>query len=266
YLLFKKELAEFEELAAVEAGFEYRPLTARREGPQAVAKSVMGEFVSGNYFRTLGLQPAAGRFFTDADDAKGSAFTAVMSYGTWAHDYGSDPGVLGSTFLINTQPVTIIGIAPKGYFGDRLTSNPPNFYLPLESMAVIFSVPYVHDPEVAGAHVAGRLNPAVSLSAVQAKASTLLRQQFSTFKAFTNERAKTFLGRTHVVLSPGGAGLQQLQDDAKSQLHLLTWIAALVLLVACANIANLQLVRSMSRRGEMCVRTALGAQRSHIIR
>ena len=266
YLLFKKELPQFEELSAMEAGFEYRPLTARREGPQAVAKSVMGEFVSGNYFRTFGLQPTAGLFFTDADDAKGAAFTAVMSYDTWAHDYASDPGIIGSTFRINTQPVTIIGIAPKGYYGDRLTSNPPNFYLPLESMAVISSVPYVHDPEVAWLFVVGRVKRGVSLPAVQAKASALLLQQFSTFKVFTNERAKTFLGRTHVVLTPGGAGIQQLQDDAKLQLHLLTWIAALVLLVACANIANLQLVRSLSRRTEMCVRTALGAQRSHIIR
>ena len=121
YLLFKKELTEFEELAAVEAGFEYRPLTARREGPQSIARSMIGEFVSGNYFRTFGLQPAAGRFFTDADDTKGAAFTAVMSYDTWAHDYGTDPKVVGSTFRINTQPVTIIGVAPKGYFGDRLT-------------------------------------------------------------------------------------------------------------------------------------------------
>jgi macrolide transport system ATP-binding/permease protein len=266
YLLFKKELMEFEELAAVEAGFEYRPLTARREGPQAIAKSVMGEFVSGNYFRTFGLQPAAGRFFTDADDTKGAAFTAVMSYDTWAHDYGSDPGVVGSSFRINTQPVTIIGVAPKGYFGDRLTSNLPQFYLPLESMAVIFSVSYVHDPETEWVYVVGRVKPGLSLAAVQAKASTLLRHQFSTFKVFTNERAKTFLGRTHVVLTPGGAGIQQLQDNAKSQLQLLTWVAALVLLVACANIANLQLVRSMSRRGEMCIRTALGAKRSHIIR
>lgn len=266
YLLFKKELPEFEELAAVEAGFEYRPLTTRREGPQATAKSVMGEFVSGNYFRTFGLQPAIGRFFTDANDTKGAAFTAVMSYDTWARDYGSDPGVVGSTFRINTQPVTIIGVAPKGYFGDRLTSNPPQFYLPLESMAVIFSVSYVHDPETEWVYVVGRVRPGVSLAAVQAKASTLLRQQFSTFKVFTNERAKTFLSRTHVVFTPGGAGIQQLQDNAKSQLHLLTWVAALVLLVACANIANLQLVRSMSRRSEMCVRTALGAKRSDIIR
>jgi macrolide transport system ATP-binding/permease protein len=266
YLLLKRELPEFEELAAMESGFDYRPLTARREGPEAVAKSVMGEFVSGNYFRTFGLQPAAGLFFTDADDAQGAAFTAVMSYNTWAHDYGSDPSVVGSTFLINTQPVTIVGIAPKDYFGDRLTGNPPNFYLPLESMAVIFNVPYLHDPEVEWVYVIGRVKPGVSFSAVQAKASTLLRQQFSTFKVFSNERAKTSLARTHVVLTPGGAGIQQLQDNAKSQLHLLTWIAALVLLVACANIANLQLVRSMSRRGEMCVRAALGAQRSHIIR
>ena len=266
YLLFKKNLPEFDELAAMESGFDYRPLTARREDPQAVAKSMMGEFVTGNYFRTFGLQPTAGRFFTDADDAKGAAFTAVMSYDTWAHDYASDPAIIGSTFRINTQPVTIIGIAPKGYYGDRLTSNPPNFYLPLESMAVIFNVPYVHDPEVEWVYVVGRVKPGVSLSAVQAKASTMLRQEFSTFKVFSNERAKTFLARTHVVFTPGGAGIQQLQDNSKSELHLLSWIAALVLLVACANIANLLLVRSMSRRAEMCIRTALGAQRGRIIR
>ncbi len=266
YLMFKKSLPEFDELAAMEAGFEYRPLTARREDPQAVAKSVMGEFVSGNYFRTFGLQPAAGRFFRDADDTKGAAFTAVMSYDTWAHEYASDPSVIGSTFRINTQPVTVIGIAPRDYFGDRLTSNPPNFYLPIESMAVILNVPYVHDPEVSWVYVVGRVKPGVALGTIQSKASTMLRQQFSTFKNFSTERGKTFLGRTHVVLTPGGAGIQQLQDNAKSQLHLLSWIAALVLLVACANIANLQLVRSMGRRAEMCIRTALGAQRSRIIR
>jgi predicted permease len=266
YLMMKKNVPEFQELAAMEAGFNYRPLTARREDAQSVAKSIMGEFVSGSYFRTFGLQPVAGRFFTDADDTKGAAFTAVMSYDTWAHDYASDPNIVGGTFRINTQPVTIIGIAPKGYFGDRLTSTPPNFYLPLETMAVIANVPYLHDPEVEWVYVIGRLKPGVSLPAVQSKISALLRQQFATFKMFSIERNKKFLDRTHVVLIPGGAGIQQLQDNAKSQLHLLTWIAALVLLVACANIANLQLVRSMSRRSEMCVRTALGAQRSRIIR
>ncbi len=116
-----------------------------------------------------------------------------MSYDTWAHEYASDPNVVGSTFRINTQPVTIIGIAPKGYFGDRLTSNPPNFYLPLESMAVILNVPYVHDPEVAWVYVVGRVKPGVSLAAVQAKASAMLRQQFSTFKIFRPNAERHFL-------------------------------------------------------------------------
>jgi macrolide transport system ATP-binding/permease protein len=266
YLLMKKNIPEFQELAAMEAGFDYRPLTARREDSQSVAKSIMGEFVSGNYFRTFGLQPAAGRFFTDADDTRGAAFTAVMSYDTWAHDYASDPSIVGNTFRINTQPVTIIGVAPKGYYGDRLTSTPPNFYLPIESMAVIANIPYLHDPETDWVYVIGRVKPGVALPALQTKISTMLRQEFSTFKMFSTERSKRFLDRTHVVLIPGGAGIQQLQDNAKSQLHLLSWIAGLVLLVACANIANLQLVRSMGRGSEMCVRTALGAQRSRIIR
>ena len=266
YLLFKKNLPEFEELAAMESGFSYRPLTVRREGPDLVAKSVNGEFVSGNYFRTFGLQPASGRFFTDAEDAQGAAFTAVMSYDMWMHDYDGDPTVVGSTFRMNTQPVTIIGIAPKDYYGDRLTSTPPGFYLPLESMAVVLGVPYVHEPEVTWAYVVGRVKPGVQLAGLQAKISTLLRQQISTFKDAQTDRGKVFLARTHVVLTPGGGGIQNLQTAYRSDLHLLTWIAALVLLVACANIANLLLVRGVNRRAEICIRTALGAQRTRIIR
>ena len=113
YLLLKKSLREFEELAAMESGFSYRPVTVRREGSQYVAQSLMGEFVSGNYFRTFGLQPRAGRLFTDADDTKGAPFTAVMSFETWQHDYNGDPAVIGSTFWVNTKPVTVVGIAPR---------------------------------------------------------------------------------------------------------------------------------------------------------
>jgi macrolide transport system ATP-binding/permease protein len=266
WLLLRKNLPEFEELAAMESGFGFRPIIARREGPQTIASSVMGEFVSGNYFRTFGLQPAAGRFFTDADDTKSAAFTAVMSYDTWTHDYAADPSIIGSTFRINTQPVTVIGVAPQGYFGDRLTSNPPKFYLPLESMAVLLNVSYVHEPGTKWVYIVGRVKPGISLPALQAKISGLVRNQFSTFKMFQSERGKVFLARTHVVLTPGGAGIQALQDEYKSHLHLLTWIAALVLLVACANIANLLLVRGMNRRAEISVRCALGAPRTRIIR
>src|ERR1700751_5219191 len=132
YYLFKKNLPEFEELAAMESGYAWRPITVRREGPQTVAKSVMGTFVSGNYFRVFGLTPAAGRFFTSADDQPGAPFTAVMSYDTWKEDFAGDPSVVGSTFWMNTKPVTIIGVAPQGFFGDRISTRPPKYFLPLE--------------------------------------------------------------------------------------------------------------------------------------
>jgi macrolide transport system ATP-binding/permease protein len=266
YYFFKKNLPEFDELAAMESGYAWRPITVRREGPQTIAQSVMGTFVSGNYFRVFGLTPAAGRFFVDADDKKGAPISAVMSYETWQQDFSADPSVIGGTFWINTKAVTIIGVAPKGFYGDRLSSQPPKYYLPLESMDTIIGAPYLHDPEVEWAYIIGRIKPGVSLPALQAKASTLLRQQFSTLKMFQTERNKKALARAHVVLTPGGGGIQNMQDEYKEHLHLLTWIAALVLLVACANIANLLLVRGMSRRAEISIRTALGAQRSRIIR
>jgi len=250
----------------MESGYAWRPITVRREGPQTIAQSVMGTFVSGNYFRVFGLTSAAGRFFLDTDDKKGAPISAVMSYETWQQDFAADPTVIGSTFWINSKPVTMIGVAPKGFYGDRLSSQPPKYYLPLESMDTIIGAPYLHDPEVEWAYIIGRIKPGVPLPALQAKASILLRQQFSTLKMFQKVRNKKELARAHVVVASGAGGIQNMQDEYKEHLHLLTWIAALVLLVACANIANLLLVRGMGRRAEISIRTSLGAQRSRIVR
>ena len=87
----------------------------------------MGEFVSGNYFRTFGLRPQAGRLFTDADDVQGAPMAAVMSYETWQRDYAGDASVVGSTFWVNTKAVTIAGIAPQGFYGDRLIEHAAGF-------------------------------------------------------------------------------------------------------------------------------------------
>ncbi len=174
--------------------------------------------------------------------------------------------VVGSAFYINTKPATIIGVAPKGFYGDRIDTNPPKYFLPMNSMDGVIGAPYFTEPDTQWAYIIGRVKPGTSLPALQAKVSTLLKQQFAPLKTFTDERAKKVLPRTHVVLTPGGGGIQNMQEGYKDHLNLLQWIAALVLLVACANIANLLLVRGMSRRAELSIRSALGAQRSRIVR
>ena len=174
YYMFKKSLPEFAELAAMESGYAWRPITVRRAETLTLAKSVMGTFVSGNYFRVFGLSPAAGRLFMDADDQKGAPITAVMSYEAWKQDYAGDPNVVGSAFYINTKPATIVGVAPKGFYGDRLDTNPPKYFLPMNSMDEVIGAPYFTDPDSQWAYIMGRVKPGISLPALQAKASTLL--------------------------------------------------------------------------------------------
>ena len=261
---FKQNNPEFEELAAMQAGLD--PLVMRREHSEEAAHSVDAEFISGNYFRTFGLRPAAGRLLQDSDDVQGAPMTAVMSYALWNRDYGRDSSVVGSTFWMNTRPVTIVGVAPEQFYGDRMQSTPPGLYLPIESLPGLRGKDYVHEPEARWLYLIGRVKPGTAFPPLEQKLSAQLKQIFTTNKYFLSAHDRPLLDRVRVPLSPGGAGIQNMQAAYGSNLHLLQWIAGLVLLIACANLANLLLVRGMRRKAEMSLRTALGAARARIVR
>jgi macrolide transport system ATP-binding/permease protein len=262
----KKNVPEFEDLAAMQAGFSYGHITARRDGGRETARSAIGEFVSGNYFRTFGLNAQAGRVLTDKDDVEGSAVTAVMSYGAWQRDYAGDPSVVGSTFWINTKPVTIVGIAPARFYGDRLSATPPDFFFPLTSIEPLANQAYAHNPDVRWLYLVGRIKPGVSVPALQAKLSALVRQSLAETKTFTKAQGKKQLPKVHVLLTPGGGGIQDMQEQYGTDLRVLMAISGLVLLIACANVANLLLARGMARKQEISLRTALGANRGQLVR
>jgi len=263
YRHLRASTPEFEQLAAMQAG---QTLTSVRRG-QSTAQTRTGEFVSGNYFNTFGVQAFAGRVFSDADDQAGAAPVAVMSYQTWQSDYAGDPTVIGGTFYLQSQPVTVVGIAPPAFYGDRIAPNTPAFWVPLSAEPLLSQANSIlHQPIACWLYLIGRVRPGIAVGPLQAKISANLRQWLLTQGEYLSHGFPAKIPKVHVAITPGGAGIQSLQQQTDKKLYLLLSISALVLLVACANVANLILARGMKRKIETSVRMALGSARSRLVR
>jgi len=263
YKHLQETTPEFESLAAMQSGGN---LMSARRGTEP-AKSLRTEYVSGNYFKTLGIESFAGRMLTDADDTAGAVPAVVISYQAWQSDYGADPRVLGATFYLQGQPMTVVGIAPAGFFGDRIRSNPPELWIPLASEPLIEGTTSILKvPESNWLYVLGRIKPGVNVTALQGKMSNSLRQWLATQPGYVRNGGATLIPKQYVAIVPGGAGIENMQRRTGKGLYLLMAISALVLLIACANVANLLLARGATRKAETSIRMALGAARSRLIR
>ncbi len=244
----------------------------RRAGEKSAAQNVIGELVSGNYFDTLELRPFAGRLIAAADDQHNAAPVAVLGYRTWVEDFAGDQTIVGSTVLVNDLPITVIGIAPPGFHGDRLAATQPELWMPLNIQPQFETSgqsraqsTLLNTPGDAWLYLIGRLNAGVTPKQAEAAVTSDL-QHWLIEHRHPSAADLALIPRQHVRITAGGNGISPFRSNSRTGLYLLSAASALVLLVACANLANLLLARSASRRRQTALRLSLGATRARIVR
>jgi predicted permease len=267
YRQMQANTPEFSSLAAFQAGGW--TLGVRRGESDRAAKPLRSEMVSGNYFSTFGLGAFAGRTIGPNDDQPNSPPVAMLSYRTWQQQYGSDPSIVGSTLIVSDHPVTIIGITPPGYFGETLRANPPDLWLPINQEPTFAGSDSLLHHFQAWLRVIGRLRPGASVNTTGPRMTALLRQWLvndSGMPADWMSGIKANLSKQNIRVIPAGVGVAAMKEDYGDSLRILLAVCCLVLLIACANIANLLLARGAARRSQTSIRLALGASRKRLIR
>jgi predicted permease len=230
-----------------------------------------GMLVSGAYFRVLGVRPALGRLLNSGDDQKvGESLVAVLSDSYWETRFGRNRDVLNQTLIVNGHPLTIVGVAPRGFYGTTLGAR-PQVFVPITLRGLMEpGFDRFAERRTYWAYLFARLRSSVTIE--QARATMNAR-----YHAIVNDvevplqtgMSKPTLARfraKQLIVQPGAHGQSDMSKDAKAPLTLLMGVTSLVLLIACANIANLLLARAAARAGEMAVRLSIGASRGQLIR
>jgi predicted permease len=265
YKYFRDHTTGFAELAAFQAGNGL--IAVRRANSQEVTHSYPGEFVSGNYFAMFGVNAWIGRTIANTDDQPNAPPVAMMSYRLWRQKYGSDPAVAGSVFTLDGKAFTVVGVAPPQFFGETLRDSPPDFFLPLATEPLLngenalLAIPDAHWLDLIG-----RVQPGASSVSMEAQMRVELKQWLRAHWGEMDSNARANFPRQTLYVSPGGAGITSMREYYEHWLHILMTVSAFLLLIVCANTANLILVRGLENRQQTSLSIALGARTSRMVR
>ena len=227
------------------------------------------EVVTGNFFEVLGVRPALGRLLTPSDDGLGQIPVIVLSYSYWTTHLGADPRVLNTRMLVNGQPVQVAGVSPRGFRG-LLTGRDPEFFAPMSMMGLISPGMAVNDRlDYHSLNIVGRLKPGVGPPRANAMLlglfRSVLRDEVAQMKDIQEDTGKKILARP-ITLRPAAHGLNELGLRWRTPLAVLEVMVGLLLLIACANVANLLIARATARQREIAIRLAVGATRGQLLR
>jgi len=266
YKHFRDNTPQFADLAALQGG--NTGLGVRRAGSQQQADTRNGQYVSGNFFQTFGAKAWIGRMFQPSDEVEGAPPVAVMSYHVWQEKYGSDSSVVGSTYLINGHPFTVVGIAAPGFYGAKMVGwGMPDIWLPVTTEPLITQdLSRLKIPSSHWLDLIGRVKPGTDPKRLEAQLRVELHNWQASHLQDMSPQEKEVWQQQKMYLTPGGAGVAAMKEEYEGGLELLLGAAGCVLLVACANIANLLLARGLRNRQQTSVRIALGASRGRLIR